>query len=296
LKIYILKKKQLIWAAIVLAIIIVSAIIVISIRATQTINFLSMPNSFKADVNNDGKVDTVIAKLDETTNKYSINVVCSDDTGYVLEPDPVIKSFGDNISKTPINITFKDINGDDKEEIFIQSSDEQGPILHIYKYTRNKIVRIASGRYSMYGLINNTNNDNNMLVLLSNLNGKMKLTYLNSNSDGLIPCVSKVEMNLGINAISSVINFIEQRDVETINLNSSKNIKSTLLKGTLIDGILNDVTISDNKLPELCTYVIRTTSDNSNSSENSTYRISLMLSNSSISNQSYSVENISKIN
>lgn len=294
LKIYILKKKQLIWAALVIAIIIVSAIIVISIRATQTINFLSLPNSFKADINNDGKVDTVLAKLDEATHQYTISVVCSDETGYNLEPDPVIKSFGD--SKTPINITFKDINGDGKEEIFIQSSDEHGPILSVYKYTMNKIDRIASGRYSMYGLIKNSNDNSNMLVLLSNQNEKIKLTYLNSSSDNLIPCISNANMNLGASTISSVINYIEQRDVEAINLDISTDIKSKLQKGTLMDGIISDVAVNSNELPSQCTYIIRTSSDDSNNPAYSKYKISLALNNNSLSDQSYTIEDITKIN
>jgi hypothetical protein len=296
LKIYILKKKQLIWAAAILAIIVVSAILIISIKATQTFNFLTLPNSFKADINNDGKIDTVIAKVDDKTKKYSINVVCSDDKGYVLEPDPVIKSFGDSLGNAPINITFKDINGDGKEEIFIQSSDKHGPILHVFKYTTNKIERIASGRYSMYGMINNPNNGDNMLVLLSSENNKIKLTYLKSDLDGLTPCILNDSMNLGTNTISSVVNFIEQKDIETINLDIDKQMESKLLKGTLVDGILNDVEFVDNNIPSQCTYLLRVVSDDKGEPQYTKYKIMLSLNDSETANPSYTICDIQKSN
>jgi hypothetical protein len=296
LKIYILKKKQLIWTAIILALLIVSAILVISIKASQTINFLTLPNSFKADINNDGKVDTIIAKVDDKTKKYSINVICSDDTGYILEPDPVIKCFGDTTGNVPINITFKDINNDGNEEIFIQASDNRGPILHIFKYAHNKIERIASGRYSMYGLINNPNSGQNMLVLLSENNNNIKLTYFNSDSEALTPCISNPSMNLGINTISSVVNFIETQDVQAVNLNIDKKLEAKLLRGTLIDGIISDVAFENYAFPSQCTYTLRTSSPDNVSPKSAEYKILLTLNDDASTNPSYSISDIQKIN
>jgi hypothetical protein len=296
LKIYILKKKQLIWTAIILTLLIVSAIIVISIKATQTINFLTLPNSFKADINNDGKIDTIIAKIDDATKKYSINVICSDDNGYVLEPDPVIKGFGDTNGNVPINITFKDINNDGNEEIFIQSSDNKGPILHVYKYAHNTIERIASGRYSMYGLVNNPNNGENMLVLLSDHNNNIKLTYFKSDYDALTPCISNKVMNLGINTISSVVSFIEKQDVQAVNLNIDKKLESKLLKGTLIDGIISDVTFENYDFPSQCTYTLRTASIDNSKPKCAEYKILLSLNEDVSTGPSYSISDIQKTN
>lgn len=295
LKIYVLRKKQLIWAAVILGIIVVSAILVISIRATQTMNFLSLPNSYKADINNDGKVDTVIAKIDDK-NKYSINVICSDESGYVLEPDPVIKCFGDASEKTPVNITFKDIFGDGNEEIFIQSSDSHGPILHVFKYSNNKIERIASGRYSMYGVVHDENNNSNLLVLLSDQNNKVKLTYLKAATGDLTPCISDETMNLGINTISSVVNFIEQKDVEAVNLNIDKAMESKLVKGTLIDGIINDVEFNNYDIPSKCTYLLRTASTANGEPKYSNYKITLSLNEEDETIPNYSISDIQQVN
>jgi hypothetical protein len=296
LKIYILKKKQLIWTAVILTLLIVSAILIISIRTTQTINFLTLPNSFKADINNDGKIDTVIAKIDDATKKYSINVICSDDNGYILEPDPVIKCFGNSDGKVPINITFKDINNDGKEEIFIQSSDDRGPILHIFKYGLNGIERIASGRYSMYGVVNNPTSNETMLVLLSDQNNKIKLTYFNSDADTLTPCSSKFSLNLGANVISSVVNFIEKKDVETVSLNIDKKMESKLVKGTLIDGIISDVKFVNYDYPSQCTYTLRTSTMDNSKPVFTDYKILLSLNDNSSTNPSYSISDIQKLN
>lgn len=296
LKIYVFKKKQLIWTAIILGIIVVSAILVISIKTTQTINFLTLPNSYKADINSDGKVDTVIAKVDDKTNKYSINVICSDENGYVLEPDPVIKCFGVAKGKAPINITFKDINGDGKEEIFIQSTDDHGPILHIFKYTNHKIERIVSGRYSMYGLVNNPNTQSNMLVLMSDQNNKVKLTYLKSDSDSLTPCINDNSLGLSTNTIASVVNLIEKKDVETVNLNIDSVLKSKLITGAFVDGIINDVEYSNSDFPAKCTYLLRTASQISGKQQFSTYKVHLALDDSNTSSPSYAVTDIEKSN
>lgn len=295
LKIYVLKKKQLIWTAVVLAIVIISIILFISIRATQTMSFLTLPNSYKADINNDGKIDTVITKVDDKTKLYSINVICSDDTNYNLEPDPVIKSFGNTKGKAPINITFKDVNRDGKEEIFIQASDEHGPIINIYKYTSHNIERIASGRYSMYGLINDPYKENNILVLTTQHNNTINPTYLEASNEKLSPCKSDETMNLGVGTISDVVNLIQQKDVATGNFDIATSFKSELLHGTMLDGIINNVKFSTDNIPVECTYLLRTVSNDTGKKLYTNYKITLALKNSDASTPSYEVYSVKKL-
>lgn len=295
LKIYVVKKQKIIWAAVILAIIIISAILIITIKTTQTFNFLNLSNSYKADINNDGKIDSVIAKVNSKTQEYTINVICSDENGYNLEPDPVIKSFGYNTSKSPINITFNDINNDGSQEIFLQSSDTSGPILHVFKYTQNKIERIASGRYSMYGLIKDPSDDSQVLVLCSKNNSDIHLTYLKATSDKLTPYVAQESLTLGTNALSTVINYIEQKDISAFNLNIDSKIESKLTEGTLIDGIIKSTKYSLYDIPSECTYILRTDSSNNGESQVINYKIILSLSKYDPINPKYNILSIDKV-
>lgn len=296
LKIYVLKKRQLIWTAVVLAIVIISIILFISIRATHTISFLNLPNSYKADINNDGKIDTVVTKVDDKTKLYSVSVICSDDTNYNLEPDPVIKSFGNTKGKAPINITFKDVNRDGKEEIFVQASDEHGPIINIFKYTSKNIERIASGRYSMYGIINDPYRENNVLVLTAQHNNIINPTYLEANNEKLSPCKYDETMNLGVGTITDVINLIQEKDVATGNFNIANSFKAELLRGTLLDGIINNVKFSTDNIPVECTYLLRTVSNDTGKKLYTNYKITLALKNSDDSSPTYEINAVKKMN
>jgi hypothetical protein len=295
LKIYILKKHHLIWSAIVLAIIIVSAILFITIRTTQTFNFFNLPNSYKADINNDGKIDTVMVKVDDVTHKYTVNVVCSDENGYILEPDSVIKSFGDSTNNSPINVTFNDISGDGNQEIFIQSSDSTGPILNVFKYTSNNIERIVSGRYFMYGVINNPVDETRVLVLCSEINNKIQFSYLKTDSGNVSAYLPKQSMNLGSNTLSSIVNFIEKQDVEAVSMNLDEKMQSDLVQGNIVDGIIKDVTYSNYDIPSDCTYILRTNSVKDNSQQLSKLQIKLSLQKYDALNPIYTVASIEKI-
>lgn len=296
LKIYVLKKQQLIWSAIVLAIIIVSVILFITIRTTQTFNFFNLPNSYKADINNDGIIDTVMVKVDEITKAYTINVVCSDGSGYTLEPDPVIKNFGYNTSTSPINITFNDMYGDGKQEIFVQAADKTGPILSVFRYTSNNIERIASGRYFMYGVVNNPVDESNLLVLCSEKNNKVRFNYLKSDGNNISAYTPNASLNLGRETLASLVNFIEKQDVEAISMSIDEKMQANLENSNLVDGILKDIKYTNYDIPSECTYLLRTASVNDNKDELSKLQIKLSLKKYDSSNPEYSVVSIQKVN
>jgi hypothetical protein len=295
LKIYILKKKQLVWSAIIFAVIIAAIIIFVSIRAAQTMNFLTIPNSYKADINNDGKVDSIIVKTDSPTKDYVVNVICSDENGYELEPDSVIKTLGKVSETTPINITFKDIDSDKQEEIFIQASDKNGPILHVYKYKNGNIERLASGRYFMYGHISNTNNKSDILVLASRKDNTMKYSYLKSDGNGLIPYSADSSLNLGIDKISSLLNTVENTTSKPVNLNLDQQANAKSVKGVMLDGIISNIELTDYDTPSKCTYTIRTTPDKKDSQLIQKYKIQLSMNNVDASNPEYSITDIEEI-
>lgn len=273
LKIYVLKKKQLYFTAIILAIVIIAVILVISIKTSNTLSMFTVPDSYKADINNDGKVDTIVVKTDDITKEYMLNVICSDENGYILEPDPVIHSFGSTDISTPLKVSFKDINGDNSDEIFVQGNDAKGPILNVFSYNNHQISRIASGRYSFYGLLKNSDELTNTLVLGARYNNSIKLTYLNCEASRLTEASTKSTTQLGVNLLGSIFSYVEQPEITSLNLNIDKSELSKLSRGKVLDGLINDVTYNSNNVPDKLTYLIRVASTSENKTSIDSYKI-----------------------
>lgn len=258
LKVYILKKQQLIWAAIILAILIISAIVIISLRAKQTISILNSENTIHADIDGNGKTDdAVIFKADESTGEYSVDIITNDGQGYTLEADPVIKTLGYYTSWWPVNVFVDDINRDGSAEIVLQSSDKSGPILHIFRYNQEKIERLASGRYSFFGTLKPPTEKNDIIVLGSKKNNGISLTYLQTKGGKLLPYVAPTSLILGKDTFASLLNFMEKEDVEAASINMENKLASKLPKGEFLDCSLADIKYTKYNIPSECTYILR---------------------------------------
>jgi hypothetical protein len=276
LKVYIIKKQQLIWAAVILAIIMIAAILVITLRTKQTISTIGSTRTIKADITNDGKMDSIVVSSDEKTGKYSVDVVASDGHGYALEPDPVIKTLGYNASWWPLNVSVKDINNDKSPEVILQSADGNGPILHIYRFANGKMERLASGRYSIFGTLKNSENKTGIIVLGSKKGNAINFTYLTTKSGKLVPHVTPTSMTLGKDTLSSLVSYIEKKDVEAANVNMESKLAPTISKGDFLDATLVDVKFKKYDIPVECIYNIRTNTD-SGDKELVSYRVKLSL-------------------
>lgn len=297
LKVYIIKKQQLIWAAIILAILIISAIVIISLRSKQTISILNSTNTIQADIDGNGKTDdSVVFKADEITGEYSVDVITSDGNGYALEADPVIKTLGYYTSWWPVNVFVNDINRDGNAEIVLQSSDKNGPILHIFRYTPEKIERLASGRYSIFGTLKPPTEKNDIIVLGSKKSSGISLTYLQTKGGKLLPYVAPTSLVLGKDTFASMLNYIEKEDVEAASINMENKLVSKLPKGEFLDCSLADIKYTKYNIPSECTYILRTGIGMDDSKISEYYKIKLSLMKYDETSPEYRITRVDKIN
>lgn len=297
LKVYIIKKQQLIWAAIILAILIISAIVIISLRSKQTISILNSANTIQADIDGNGKMDdSVIFKADEITGEYSVEVITSDGNGYTLEADPVIKTLGYYASWWPVNVFVDDINKDGSSEIVLQSSDKNGPILHIFRYNPEKIERLASGRYSFFGTLKPPAEKNNIIVLGSKKSNGLSLTYLQTKGGKLLPYIAPASLTLGKDTFASILTFMEKEDVEAASINMESKLASKLPKGDFLDCSLTDIKYTKYNIPSECTYILRTKTGLDENMTADFYKIKMSLVKYDESSPEYRITRVDKIN
>lgn len=295
LKIYVIKKQKLIWAVVILAVLILCAVLLINSSTKQTMNLLNSKNTYKADINNDGKADTIVVTANSKTGKYGINVVASNGKGYTLEPDTTIKSFGINNKIWPLQVSFKDINDDGKLDIVLQGSDKTGPILHVYEYNSGKIEKMISGRYSVYGTIKNPNGTGTIFVLGSMKKSGLSYTYLSTEDGHFIPFSDKQPLSLGKDTLSSLISFIEKEDVTACNLNQEKKFTSKISKGNFLDAKILSSKYSKLDIPEECIYLIRTNSQQKGGKQVLQYRVKLSLANYENKTPVYEIKDVDKV-
>lgn len=297
LKIYVVKKNQIIWAAIIIAIIIISIILLANLNKSQTMKTIDSAKTFNsADVDNDGKSDSIEIKTDEENQKYSVSVYSSSGKIYNLQPDVSINSLGTQSDWWPINLIVKDIDKDNTKEIIIQSSDSNGPILHIFKYINNNMERIASGRYSFIGNVSLPPDDQNIVVLGLKNKDKLNLTYLMPKGNRLVPYTdAPSSLTLGKDALLNVISYIEKPDTEAFSINMDSKFASVLPKGIFLDGSLEDTKFSSYSIPSECTYIIRTASLDSDCKSSEIYKVKLTLDKYNNEEPQYIITNVNKI-
>ncbi|SEG12174.1 hypothetical protein SAMN05660865_01797 [Caloramator fervidus] len=292
LKIYVVKKQQIIWGLIILAAIILAAIVLIFMKTKQTINTFNQPNTYYTDLNNNGKTDCILVTTNEKTGEYNVSVRLDEKKTLGLEPDTTIKTLGFFNKNWPMNINFVDIDKDKNLEIILQASDSKGPILHVYKLKDQQIAKLLSGRYSIFGLIN-TKDFEPVLVIGNKTKDDIRFNYLTFNSTGPIPYIMPTSMNLGKNSINSLLGYIETQEVEAANINQ-KHL-DIISKGKFLDGTISEIRYDKYDVPTQCTYLIRTLEETPIGNENSIYKVTLGLTKYDSRNPQYKILSIIKI-
>lgn len=254
LKVYILKKKQVIIAIVTLFLLLISLIILISFKSKETIKNVNPVQTVHADVDGDKKIDTLYIST-KNDGSYHVDVRTKKGEGFTLEPDPLLKTLGYNNKSWPMYIDCKDINGDSSQEIIIQGSLNNEPILHVFTYNKEskKIEKVLSGNYNVFGSA--TLNGSPVFMLGKYSNSKINFSYKSlKNTDLDINYI-----NLGNETLSSLASYITEESIEVINTNSS--LLSSIKKGNFLDAILVDVKYQ-NSIPYECTYQVRVCSYN----------------------------------
>ncbi|MBZ4664028.1 MAG: repeat-containing protein [Caloramator sp.] len=279
LRIYVIKRKHLIWAAIILAVIIIAAIIIASRGTNETINNIGSQYTIKDDINNDGKIDSIIINVDKKTNEYGVSIAMSDGKGYIIEADKTIKTLGYYSEDWPMHITVDDIDNDKIKEIVIQSKDKTGSILGMYKFNNDKFEKMASGRYSIYGLIKHPASSNNFVLLGTRNNNGMNYNLFIAKEGKLTPVLSTLNnLTLGKDTIASFIEYVEKKEVEAFNQIIDNKLTSTIQSGNFEDAKLSEVKYNKDGMPTEITYLVRTSVQSKSGNEALVYKVRLSLS------------------
>lgn len=279
LKVLVLKKQQLIWVIVIVAVIIASILLFISIRNNDRPSTVSSQNKYTADLNNDGKDDSIVLYTDEETGEYTVNIVLGNGKEFTLEPDPTIKSLGYCKEWWNMSVSVKDVNDDNVDEVILQSADDSGPILHIFRYdsSTDTMKRLTSGRYSMYGTLEEPSIGHPVIVLGYKIGEEMKLTYLDASGGKLSPYTSSSELTLGKDALASVLALVENKDVEASTINIDSKYANKFVKGEYLDCCLYDAKYTKYEVPSECTYIMRTAANYDEFKECMVYKIKMAL-------------------
>lgn len=250
--VYVLKKRQIIIFFIgFLLILLIAVILLFNFKSKETLKEVSPIQTVYGDIDGDKQIDSIYIATNKN-NTYSVNIETKNGDGFSLKPDPSLKTLGYNNNDWPMYIDCKDVNNDGSQEIIIQSSDDKGPLLHVFSYKKseNTMETLVSGRYDVFA---SSKIDDKPVIMLGHINSNENFTYYTfDNNQKLVSYNDNI--NLGNESLTSLANFIGEDNVEASNLDTS--ILSSVIKGKLLDASLVDVKYK-NGIPYECIYQIR---------------------------------------
>lgn len=151
-----LKKKHIYYAVLVIVIVIMLAILLSSKKASPTFNMLVSNNKMiQADLTGDGKKDILYIKTEK--DKYYMEVNTQEKSLY-LEPDKKLATVGLYDPNNPLKITLMDVSRDKIPEIFVQSSQNETPVQHVFLWSEDKFKDIFCGSNNFLGFLDCSNN------------------------------------------------------------------------------------------------------------------------------------------
>lgn len=156
LRVIFLKKKHIYYAVLTSIILILLIILLLSKKTSPTFNTLVANNKLvQADLNGDGKKDILYIKTEK--DKYYMEVNTGEKSLY-LEPDKKLPTSGTFDEFNPLKVTLMDITRDKTPEIFIQSSQKETPVQHVFLWNNGGFQDIFCGSNSIIGFADVSNN------------------------------------------------------------------------------------------------------------------------------------------
>lgn len=175
LRIVFLKKKYIVYILIILALTIsLFAILKFKNKSVDTINTIKKDKSIKADFNGDGEEDTLYVKTEK--DKYYIQVNTKHENIF-LEPNKKLNTIGNYYSYWPMKINLLDITRDKRPEIFIQSSQNNLPIQHVFIWDVGEFKDVFCSSNNIIGFLDIKSNKTPKFISGNLKEGKMDLSY-----------------------------------------------------------------------------------------------------------------------
>ncbi|MEQ8154526.1 MAG: VCBS repeat-containing protein [Clostridiaceae bacterium] len=114
-----------------------------------------LKNGIQKDLNADGKTDIIFVTSNE--GKYCISADINN-RNYILSPDASIATLGREYPYWGLRLYVKDISRDGIPEIFIQSSQENIPVFHIFSWNGVEFKDYYCSNNNVAGILNSDNN------------------------------------------------------------------------------------------------------------------------------------------
>lgn len=296
LKVIFLKKKHL-YITIGVLILILISIFFVTIKpkknSVSTFNIMSKDKIFKTDLTGDGREDLLYVKTKK--DKYYVQINTKDNQTLFLEPDKKINSLGTYSENWPMRLSLKDINRDNIPEIFIQSSQNQKPIQHIFIWDKKEFKDVFYSYNNLLGFMDYSNNRTPKFISGNFKNGKITFNnYILVGSDLRNFNESNNENFAGKNTVNKFINLFFNSDIKNDSLekyltdicfsDSSAEVQKVLsqinLKEENIhfqDGFFKDSRYNSKGEISEITWVLNFRGEKKDSKENKNYTFSLYL-------------------
>ncbi|KEI14652.1 hypothetical protein Z959_09235 [Clostridium novyi B str. ATCC 27606] len=157
LKVFFFKRKHLYYFVFILVLIVFCAFSILSNGKSSYITFNTNSNKkfLKSDLTGDGKDDMLYILT--TKNKYHLQAT-TEKRNFNIQPNKSLKTLGSYYPHWPIRIKLLDVSRDKIPEIFVQSSQSNVSIQHIFTYKDNKFKDIFCSYNNILGFIDNSNN------------------------------------------------------------------------------------------------------------------------------------------
>jgi hypothetical protein len=155
-------KRKHIYITIIFIIIVILFLVFLSLKRTsETFSVITDNKIIKGDLTGDGQEDILYIKTDN--NKYSLQVNTKDQSLF-LEPDKKLNTLGTYSQYWPMRVKLSDLTRDKVPEIFVQASQKDSPIMHIFTYNSGKFNDIFSSSNNILGLLDSHNNRTPKLI------------------------------------------------------------------------------------------------------------------------------------
>jgi len=206
-KVIFLKKKHIYYAVLTIIILILLLILLNSKKSTSTFNTITENKTIKADLTGDGNED--ILYINTNKDKYYIQVNTKD-TSLFLKPEISIPTVGTYYPYWPMKITLMDVNRNKIPEIFVQASDNNSPIKHIFIWDKNVFKDIYCSNDNILGFMDCRNNKTPKIISGNISNGIMSQTnYILINNELHNFSYTPEDNFLGKDSILSFIKYIQ---------------------------------------------------------------------------------------
>lgn len=175
LRVLFLRKYHILYLA---AIILVCSVVLSVFTKDKSSSTFSLAvndsKAIKADLTGDGFEDILYIKTEK--DKYYIQVNSGNES-YYLEPARKLSSTGYYYPHWPMKVSLMDINRDKVPEIFVQASQKDKPIQHIFTWDGKEFKDIYCSANNIFGFTDSQSNKTPKIISANLSNSKINFTY-----------------------------------------------------------------------------------------------------------------------